>query len=74
VREWIAGTLPPAWFDFRGALARGERNFRRLGPGRAGYFGWPAAARARTGRAAMALRGRLIAEQLARALGNRRRS
>jgi len=33
VRERIARRLPPAWFDFRGALARGERNFRRLGPG-----------------------------------------
>jgi creatinine amidohydrolase len=74
VRERIARRLPPAWFDFRGALARGERNFRGLGPGGAGYFGWPAAARARTGREAMALRGRLIAEQLVRALGNRPRS
>ena len=55
--------LPPVWFDFR-----------RLGPGGAGYFGWPAAARAKTGRDAMALRGRLIAEQLVRALGNRPRS
>jgi hypothetical protein len=64
VRERIARSLPPAWFDFRNALARGERNFRRLGPGGAGYFGWPAAARARTGREAMALRGRLIADQL----------
>jgi hypothetical protein len=65
---------PPAWFDFRGALARGERNFRRRGPGGAGYFGWPAAARAKTGCEAMALRGRLIAERLVRALGNRPRS
>jgi len=74
VRERIARRLPPAWFDFRGALARGERNFRRLGPCGAGYFGWPAAARAKTGREAMALRGRLIAERLVRALGNRPRS
>jgi creatinine amidohydrolase len=74
VRERIARRLPPAWFDFHGALARGERNFRRLGPGGAGYFGSPAAARARTGREAMALRGRLIAAGLLRALGNRRRS
>ena len=44
------------------------------GPGGAGYFGWPAAARAKTGREAMALRGRLIAERLVRALGNRPRS
>jgi creatinine amidohydrolase len=73
VRERIARRLPPAWFDFRGALARGERNFRLLGPGGAGYFGWPATARARTGREAMALRGRLIAERLVRAFGNRPR-
>jgi creatinine amidohydrolase len=74
VREEIMRRLPPAWFDFRGALARGARNFRRLGPGGAGYFGWPAAARARTGREAMALRGRMIAAELVRALGNSRRS
>jgi creatinine amidohydrolase len=74
VRRRIARSLPPAWFDFRGALARGERNFRGLGPGGAGYFGWPAAARARTGHEVIALRGRLIAERLIRALANRRRS
>lgn len=74
VRERIARRLPPAWFDFRGALARGERNFRRLGPGGAGYFGWPAAARATTGRRAMALRGELIARQLLGALEKRSRS
>ena len=55
--------LPPAWFDFR-----------RLGPGGAGYFGWPAAARAQTGRAVMALRGRLIARALIGALGSPPRS
>jgi len=74
VRERIARRQPPAWFDFRGALARGERNFRRLGPGGAGYFGWPAAGRAKTGREAMTLRGWLIAERLVGALGNRPRS
>jgi hypothetical protein len=74
VRVGLARRLPPAWVDFRGALARGARNFRRLGPGGAGYFGWPAAARARTGRAAMALRGKLIAAELVRALENRARS
>jgi len=74
VRTRIARRLPPAWFDFRRALARGARNFRRLGPGGAGYFGWPAAARAGTGRAAMALRGKLIAAELVRALENRARS
>jgi len=74
VRERLARRLPPAWFDFRRALARGARNFRGLGPGGAGYFGWPAAARARTGRAAMALRGELIARKRLRALGSRSRS
>jgi creatinine amidohydrolase len=74
VKERIARRLPPAWFDFRGALARGARNFRRLGPGGAGYFGSPAAARAGTGRKVMALRGRLIAAKLLRALGSRPRS
>lgn len=74
VRMRIARRLPPAWFDFRGALARGVSNFRRLGPGGAGYFGSPAVARARTGRAAMALRGKLIAAELVRALENRTRS
>ena len=74
VREGIAKRLPPAWFEFRRALARGARNFRRLGPGGAGYFGWPAAARAKTGRDAMALRGNLIARRLLRALASRSRS
>ena len=74
VRTGIARRLPPAWFDFRGALARGARNFRRLGPGGDGYFGWPAAARARTGRAALALRSKLIAAELVQALENRARS
>ena len=74
VRTQIAQRLPPAWFDFRAALARGARNFRGLGPGGDGYFGWPAVARARTGRAAMALRGKLIAAELVRALENRARS
>ena len=68
VREGVARRLPPAWFDFRKSLAQGARNFRQLGPGGAGYFGWPAAARATTGRAAMALRGKLIAQRLLRAL------
>src|SRR3989442_13942526 len=74
VREGIAKRLPPAWFAFRRALARGARNFRHLGPGGAGYFGWPAAARAKTGRDAMALRGNLIARRLLRALASRSRS
>jgi len=74
VRERIARRLPPAWFDFRRELARGARNFRLLGPGGGGYFGWPAAARARTGRAVMALRGRLIARRLLETLGKPPRS
>jgi creatinine amidohydrolase len=74
VRRHVVIRLPPAWFDFRRALARGARNFRDLGPGGAGYFGWPAAARARTGRAVMALRGRLIAGELRKALGRPPRS
>lgn len=74
VRRRVAQRLPPAWFDFRRGLAHGARNFRELGPGGAGYFGWPAAARARTGRAVMALRGRLIARALIEALGRLPRS
>jgi creatinine amidohydrolase/Fe(II)-dependent formamide hydrolase-like protein len=69
VRRRVARRLAPAWFDFRSALARGARNFRDLGPGGAGYFGWPAVARAQTGRAVMALRGRLIARELSKTLG-----
>jgi creatinine amidohydrolase len=74
VRERIVRRLAPAWFDFRRELARGARNFRELGPGGPGYFGWPAAARARTGRAVMALRGRLIARKLLETLGKAPRS
>jgi len=69
VHRAVARRLAPAWVDFRRGLARGARNFRDLGPGGAGYFGWPATARARTGRAVMALRGRLIARALLGALG-----
>jgi creatinine amidohydrolase len=74
VRRQVARRLAPAWFDVHHALARGARNFRDLGPGGAGYFGWPAVARARTGRVVMALRGRLIARELRRALGRPPRS
>jgi creatinine amidohydrolase len=74
VRERVARRLAPAWFDFRRALARGARNFRQLGPGGAGYFGSPAVARARTGRAVMRLRGRLIARELVERLGKTPRS
>ena len=69
----MAARLPPAWFDFPGALAKGARDFKQLGPGGRGYFGWPAAARASTGRAVMRLRGRLIARKLVRALRTSRR-
>ena len=73
VRLSVANRLPPAWFDFRRALARGARNFKQIGPGGRGYFGWPAAARARTGRDVMRLRGRLIATEVLRALKTWRR-
>jgi hypothetical protein len=50
--------------DFRGTLARGARRFEDIAPGGAGYFGWPAAARARTAERAVRLRGELIARAL----------
>jgi len=70
VRRDIARRLAPVWLDFRGPLGRGARRFREIDPrARArGYFGWPAAARAETGRRAMALRGRLIGRELVGAL------
>jgi creatinine amidohydrolase len=64
VRRAVARRLPPAWIDWAGALARGIRRFERMDPGGRGYFGWPAAARAETGRRVMALRGRLLAAAL----------
>jgi creatinine amidohydrolase len=64
VRRKLARTLPPAWVDFGAALARGARRFERIAPGGAGYFGWPAVARAETAERAMRLRARLIAEEL----------
>ncbi|MBI3826903.1 MAG: creatininase family protein [Candidatus Rokubacteria bacterium] len=73
VRRAIARRLPPVWRDFRAALRAG-RTFREMAPGRPGYFGSPAVARAATGHAAMALRGRLIAETLLRALSAGRRA
>jgi creatinine amidohydrolase/Fe(II)-dependent formamide hydrolase-like protein len=60
--------LPPAWVDFRAALARGARRFEEIAPGGRGYFGWPAAARATTGRRMLALRARLISHELVQAL------
>ena len=64
VRRSLAKRLPPVWVDFRGALARGARRFEDIAPGGAGYFGWPAAARAKTGDRVMRLRGELIARAL----------
>jgi creatinine amidohydrolase len=69
VRRDLARRLPPAWVDFRGALARGARRFEEIAPGGAGYFGWPAAARARTAERVMRLRGELIARALLGKLG-----
>jgi creatinine amidohydrolase len=69
VRRALARRLPPAWVDFRRALARGARRFEEIAPGGAGYFGWPAAAKAATARRALALRGRLMAREVLRALG-----
>jgi creatinine amidohydrolase len=69
VRRALARRLPPAWVDFRRALARGARRFEEIAPGGAGYFGWPAAAKAATARRALALRGRLMAREILRALG-----
>ena len=68
VRRALARRLPPAWVDFRGALARGARRFEQIAPGGLGYFGWPAAARAVTAKRAMKLRGRLIAREIVGAL------
>ena len=64
VRQKLVRKLPPAWVDFQAALARGARRFEDIAPGGAGYFGWPAAARARTAERAMRLRAELIARAL----------
>jgi creatinine amidohydrolase len=69
VRRTLARRLPPVWVDFRRALARGARRFEEIAPGGAGYFGWPAAAKAATARRALALRGRLMAREITGALG-----
>ncbi len=68
VRRAVARRLPPAWVDWQAALKRGTRTFRAMHPKGRGYFGSPAAGRAETGRRAMALRGRLIAAELVKAL------
>src|SRR5262245_15602386 len=64
VRKSVVRTLPAAWVDWAAALARGARTFEAINRRGRGYFGWPAAARASTGRRVMALRGRLIAAAL----------
>ena len=64
VRRAVARRLPAAWVDWAAALARGARTFEAMNRGGRGYFGWPAVARASTGRRVMALRGRLIATAL----------
>ena len=69
VRRALARRLPPVWVDFRRALERGARRFEEIAPGGTGYFGWPAAARAATAKRALALRGRLMAREIVRALG-----
>ena len=72
VRRSLAKRLPPVGVDFRGALARGVRRFEDIAPGGAGYFGWPAAARAKTAERVMRLRGELIARALLAELGRPR--
>ena len=69
VRRAAARRLPPVWVDFRAALRKGPRRFEEIAPGGPGYFGWPAAARAATAKRALALRGRLMAREIIRALG-----
>jgi creatinine amidohydrolase len=68
VRRSIARRLAPARVDFRAALRRGVKRFRDMHPSGEGYFGSPAVARAETGRRIMALRARLIAGEILRAL------
>src|SRR5262249_57788380 len=58
-----------AGFVSRAAPARAARRFEDIAPGTAGYFGWPAAARARTAERAMRLRATLIARAVLADLG-----
>ena len=51
---------------------RGVRRFEDIAPGGAGYFGWPAAARAVTAERALRLRGRLMAREIIRAFADRK--
>jgi creatinine amidohydrolase len=64
VRRAIGRRLPPAWVDVKRARAVGPTTFRRMNPKGRGYFGWPAAARPETDRAAPKLRARLISQDL----------
>jgi creatinine amidohydrolase len=68
VRRRLVRRLPAHWIDVRAALAAGLTFAEMDGSGR-GYFGWPAAARATTGRRGLALRARLIARVLLAELG-----
>lgn len=68
VRWNVARQLRPCWVDFRRALTRGVRRSEQIALS-GGYFGWPTAARAETGRRVMTLRARLIADHVVAALG-----
>jgi creatinine amidohydrolase len=66
-RRRLARRLPPHWIDVRPALRAGK-TFREMDPSGRGYFGWPKAARASTGHAALKLRAQLIAREIIRTL------
>src|SRR5205814_272552 len=68
VRRRLARRLPAHWIDVRGALDTCT-TFGEMDASGRGYFGWPAAARAVTGRRALALRARLLARALLAELG-----
>jgi creatinine amidohydrolase/Fe(II)-dependent formamide hydrolase-like protein len=68
VRRRLARRPPPHWIDVRRALETCT-TFAEMDPTGRGYFGWPAAARAATGRRALALRARLLARALVAELG-----
>src|SRR5438093_1158638 len=61
-------TLVAVAAEILDALAAGK-TFREMDASGRGYFGWPAAARAATGRRGLALRARLIARVLLAELG-----
>jgi creatinine amidohydrolase len=68
VRRGVARRLAPSRIDFAAFLRRGVKRFRQMDPAGRGYFGSPALGRADTGRRAMTLRARLIADEILRAL------